>query len=114
MEKARVIKQHISEFKQFLTLTKGDIVNCIEKPTPWEGWVYCPEFNGVGGWIPKSYLELQDHNQYMVLRDYNSFEMNVEINEEVFILEETSGWAWVKNKLGKKGWIPLENLEKLR
>jgi len=111
MDKARVIKQHESEFTQFLKLTKGDMVSCIEKPTPWEGWVYCPDFNGVDGWIPKSYLEFHEGDQYVTLRDYNSFEMNVQVNDIVYILEETSGWAWVKNVLKKKGWIPLENLE---
>lgn len=40
--------------------------------------------------------------------------MNVEINDIVIILEETSGGVWIKNTVGDRGWILLENLEKKR
>ncbi len=81
MKKARVIKQHISEFAQPLILTEGDRVICVEKPTNWEGWVYCPNFNGIDGWIPKSFLKFQEKTQYFVLRDNTLLEMEVEIND---------------------------------
>ncbi len=112
MEKARVIKKHTPEFEHPLKLIKADIVRCTERSTYWKGWIYCPDFKGVDGWIPNSLLEHWDKNEYIVLEDYNSLEMSVEINDEVYILKETNGWAWVKNSNGEKGWIPLENLEK--
>jgi len=74
--------------------------------------VYCPDFNGVSGWIPVSYLTQSDINTYKVLRNYSSFEIDAKIDEVVYILEETSGWAWIEKNRGEKGWIPLENLEK--
>jgi hypothetical protein len=44
------------------------------------------------------------------VRDYISAELEVEIGETVSILEVVSGWAWVVNEEGEKGWVPLECL----
>ena len=34
--------------------------------------------------------------------------------QEVIVLDEESGWAWVRTTLGEEGWIPLENLQGLK
>ncbi len=50
MKKARVIKQHISEFASPLILTEGDRVSCVEKPTNWEELVVLPRLQW-GRWM---------------------------------------------------------------
>lgn len=44
------------------------------------------------------------------LRDYDSFELSVDIGEILTIKEAAASWAWVENPDGEEGWVPLENL----
>ena len=49
-------------------------------------------------------------NSGIMLQDYEATELAVSIGEELKIEKEESGWVWVTNKEGKKGWVPLENI----
>ena len=46
-----------------------------------------------------------------VLRHFG--ELTIDEGQEVIVLEEESGWAWVRTTLGEEGWIPLENMQDL-
>ena len=39
-------------------------------------------------------------------RDYNATELTVRGGEEVFVLEEESGWVFCRTMDGRKGWLP--------
>ena len=41
MNKVKVIKSHRSDVLIPFQAEKGEIVNGKEKPTQWEGWLYC-------------------------------------------------------------------------
>ena len=43
-----------------------------------------------------------------MLQDYEATELTVFIGDELVIEKEESGWVWVSNVEGKKGWIPLK------
>jgi uncharacterized protein YgiM (DUF1202 family) len=111
--KAKVIKSHNSDVLIPFKASKGEIVQGEERPTQWEGWLYCTNNKGLNGWVPSSYLEsLGDQtNKYQLNRSYNAFEISASVGDLVEIVESESGWALIANEDGKKGWIPLDNLD---
>lgn len=111
--RARVIKSHQSEVLTPFQAEKGDIVIGKEKPTQWEGWLYCRNKEGIYGWAPKAFFTpVEDSSEeFQFIRAYNSFEISVSKGEFVKIQEIVSGWAIIENEDGKIGWIPLENLD---
>lgn len=112
-EEVRVIKNHHSDVKIPFQAERGEIVSGEEKPTQWEGWLYCVKKTGVQGWVPKAFLTpIEDSiEKYQFIRAYNAFEISAMEGELVKIKEMESGWAWIENKNGTFGWIPLENLD---
>ena len=115
MKIVKVIKNHKSEFHSPLIATKGETIEGQERETEWEGWLWCQNSSGVNGWVPKIYLESTTQSgQFQFLKDYNSRELTADKGQEVIVLDEESGWAWVRTPLGDEGWIPLENLQDLK
>jgi uncharacterized protein YgiM (DUF1202 family) len=114
MKILKVTKNHKSEFHVSLVATKGEIVKGEERKTEYEGWLWCQNSAGVNAWVPQTYLEkTSSSGQFQFLKDYNSRELTVNEGQEVIVLDEDSGWAWVRTTLGEEGWIPLENLQDL-
>jgi hypothetical protein len=115
MKIVKVTKNHKSEFHVPLVATKGEIVEGQERETEMEGWLWCQNDSGVHGWVPKAYLEATtDSGHFQFLQNYNARELTVDEGQEVIILNEESGWVWVRTPLGDEGWIPLENLQDLK
>ena len=112
-KKVAVIKSHHSEVLIPFQAEKGEIVSGKEKPTQWEGWIYCKNKVGIYGWVPKAFVTSVKNSseEFQFIRAYNSFEISVSEGEFVKIKEIESGWAWIENEHGKLGWIPLVNLD---
>ena len=108
-----MVKSHQVEAQTPFRAEKGDIVLSEEKPTQWEGWVYCKNKDGIYGWVPKAFVtSVKDSSEeFQFIRAYNSFEIYATEGEYVKIEEIESGWARIENESGKIGWIPLENLD---
>lgn len=111
-KKAVVIKPHKSDDSEPLMMTTGEVVKGQEKKTEWEGWLWCRNSHGRTGWIPKNYLQRHPKKPgyYSALRDYNAKELNVNMGQIVYIVNEESGWALVKTASQNEGWVPLRNL----
>jgi hypothetical protein len=115
MKILKVTKNHKSEFHVPLIAKKGEIVVGKERETEYEGWLWCQNSSGIHGWVPKTYLEqLSESEQFQFLKDYIARELTINEGQEVIVLNEESGWAWVRTTLGEEGWIPLENLQDLK
>jgi len=108
----RVIADYESPFSDPLKLHEGDVVQIEEKESEWTGWIWCISKEGKQGWTPNNYLEIQGKNAKL-LQDYDATELTVTIGEELIIGKQESGWIWVSNKEGKKGWVPLKNVKLL-
>jgi hypothetical protein len=114
MKILKVTKDHKSEFQVSLVAKKGDVVEGLERETEWEGWLWCRDNAGIHGWVPKTYLDsASESGQFQFLQDYNARELTIDAGQEVIVLDEESGWAWVRTTLGEEGWIPSENLQDL-
>jgi hypothetical protein len=113
MRKAKVIKNHESEYTASFLVKAGTILVSEEKESEWEGWMWCKSPEGIYTWFPEGFLKRiagkLDH--YELIRDYNAKELPVRTGEEVTIQFEESSWAWVLMGNGNEGWVPLENLE---
>ncbi len=111
--RVRVIKSHQSEVLTPFQAERGDIVIGKEKPTQWEGWLYCKNRYGIYGWVPKAFLTpvKESTEEFQFNRAYNSYEITISKGELVKIKEIESDWAVIENESGKIGWIPLDNLD---
>jgi uncharacterized protein YgiM (DUF1202 family) len=101
-----VIEKHQGSDNHPLIIKKGEILRYERKETEWEGWIWCMDNSGKGGWVPEAYLNLQE-THCEVLQDYNAIELTVNIGEEFIIEKEESGWFWVRDEGGREGWIPI-------
>ncbi len=115
MKILKVIKDHKSEFNIPLIAKKDEIIEGHERETEYDGWLWCHNSSGLQGWVPKKYLDpISESRQFQFLQDYNARELTIDAGQEVMVLDEESGWAWVRTTLGEEGWIPLENLQNLK
>jgi len=105
-----VISDYKSPYTEPLKIRKGESLQIGKKESEWSGWVWCMNKDGMERWVPRNYLEINGSSSIM-LQDYEATELTVFIGEELVIEKEESGWGWVYNKEGKKGWIPLENIK---
>lgn len=112
-KKVKVIKSHRSEVRIPFQAEKGEVVSGKEKPTEWEGWLYCKNKSGIYGWVPKAFVSpiADSLNKYQLNCDYNAYEITISKGELVKIKEKESGWALIESENGEIGWIPLENLD---
>ncbi|MFX0032174.1 MAG: SH3 domain-containing protein [Candidatus Hodarchaeota archaeon] len=106
----RVIKEYKTPFPDPIILKKGERVSIEDRECDWPGWVWAINKSTKSGWVPRSYIKI--HKGYAEMaKDYNATELTASIGEEFLIEKEESGWVWVSSKMGKSGWIPLENIE---
>jgi len=89
----------------FIT-TRGEYISITKACDEWPGWFWCVNSAGIGGWVHESLFD-KTGKAAVMLEDYNSTEIDAEVGEELKILRELGGWAWVK-KGEKYGWIPLD------
>jgi hypothetical protein len=115
MKIVKVTKNHKAEFNIPLIANKDEIVEGQERETEWEGWLWCRNSSGVHACVPKAYLKpASESGHYQFVQDYNARELTIDEGQEVIVLNEESGWAWVRTPLGDEGWIPLVNLQDLK
>jgi hypothetical protein len=105
-----VIKPHRPSYREILSASKGAKLQFERKPTEWPGWLWCVDSVGKSGWVPESWVEI-DRDTCTMLCDYSTRELTVNIGEFVDGEIIESGWIWIINKSGEKGWVPLECLE---
>jgi len=112
MQIGQVIKAHGPDSASVLTMKTGEILRGERRATEWSGWLWCTNESGLSAWVPEAYLsQLHQPGMYKAIRNYNSFEISVDIGQEITILLEVASWGWVRAKDGTEGWIPLENLK---
>jgi hypothetical protein len=102
---ARVIEDYESAYPEPLRLNKSDRVRVEERECEWPGWLWATDNSGRSGWIPATYLSVED-DAGELLRDYDAAELDARAGEVVQILERESGWARCRKTDGSVGWLP--------
>lgn len=105
---AMVLKPHAPE-GQPIQLIAGDPVRVGEESVPYPGWVRITAPDGRGTWVPEGYVRGEGRAGRMLV-DYDSTEVGVKERDQVTVLLENKGWAWVRTDDGREGWLPLEIL----
>lgn len=112
--KYQVIKKHINEFPEPITIFKGDKLMIGEKSDAheaWNDWYFCETQSQLTGWVPKQVIKFLKDNEGEVLENYTAKEMDVDEGEILIGERELNGWIWCKkDSSGEEGWIPSENL----
>jgi hypothetical protein len=88
----------------------GDVVKVGGRDDDFPGWLWCEDESGMGAWAPESYLAIEG-NKGIFKRDYNSFELDVDIGEELLVLDEESGWCRCERENGETGWLPIDKVK---
>ncbi|SYZ73438.1 conserved hypothetical protein [Candidatus Zixiibacteriota bacterium] len=104
-----VKKDYKAAYPDPLIAFEGDTLLIGKEDTEYPGWIWCKNFCGKSGWVPKNYISI-NHNRAILLRDYDATELSVSTGERLIILKEESGWYWCRNKNDQKGWVPRRNI----
>lgn len=107
----RVIRSYQSTSTDPIVMKEGDRLQVEDKPTDWDGWVWCLHSSGKNSWVPGIYLNREGNNTALALQDYNATELSVREGQELEIFNEVAGWYWCRNGDGKSGWVPAENIK---
>ena len=105
-----VIADYKTSFTDPLKIQKGDKLKTEDRESDWPGWIWCITKDRKEGWVPQNYLDIDGDWGY-ALQDYNATELTVSLGEELIIEKQESGWIWVSDEEGNKGWIPLQNVK---
>jgi hypothetical protein len=105
----RVIKEHQSSCPSPLVAQKGERLRFERRESEWEGWLWCTSASAKSGWVPESWLHLEDATA-VLHRDYNAVELTVAPGEILTSTLLESDWAWATTENGERGWVPLECL----
>jgi len=110
-----VIRDHISEYPEPITLVKGDPLTVGEKyegPEGWNNWFFCNTPGQKGGWVPAQIIEIINANTARARENYTARELNVQAGNLLLGSRIMNGWVWCKNPSSfESGWVPLANLQ---
>lgn len=109
----RVIAEYRSPYSDPVVFSAGEELTIGEKESGWSGWVWCTNRDGKSRWVPETYIERKGNFGVMHC-DYEATELSVTVGEELVMGEEESDWIWCTNQKGKSGWVPADNVEKVR
>ncbi len=91
-----------------ISVRAGDAVQLDEQETQstdMVGWVWCRGPDGRGGWTPQAWLERRG-DDWVIRRDFSALELNVEPGDRFVAHFSESGFLFVENARGERGWIP--------
>lgn len=110
MEKTyRVTKPYQTSFPDPLVAKAGTELRFERKESEWDGWLWCWDPSGRCGWVPESWLSL-DEGTCVLQRDYTAHELSVAEGELVTAIFSESGWIFGAKADGEQGWVPLNHL----
>lgn len=109
-----VIRSHVSDFPEPMTLRIGDEVFVGERydgPEDWHDWYLCTAPGKEAGFVPEQLLDRQVDGSAKMLEDFTNRELNVVEGQILQGKRQLNGWLWaVRVSDGATGWVPLENI----
>lgn len=114
----RVIRRHVSEYRDPITFEKGALLAVGTEyagPEGWDNWWFCETPGQKGGLVPAQLIEMLGGRTGRALVGYTARELDAEEGDLLFGMRVLNGWAWCENASNREqGWIPLRNLEKVQ
>lgn len=93
-----------------INVKAGDPVTLGKTDPEWPGWQWCTNQQGKSGWVPISYIEMNDGSTGVMRDAFTAKELDIVVGEEVKLHKLESGWYWASNQKGATGWIPVRNV----
>ncbi len=108
----RVVEDYQAPYPNPIRGRAGDEVAIdFDRKTEDAGWLWCTNRSGQNGWVPAAYLDIKE-NLGRLRRDYDAIELTIRIGELLTVHEVESGFCWVTNPAGLKGWVPAANVRR--
>ncbi len=106
-----VAHPYTAQYADPIEVAVGERVNFVDRADDGEyaGWKWAVATDGREGWVPRSYFT-GDDGTGRALRGYSARELSVEAGVEVLELDAFSGWLWVIDRNGRRGWVPAVSL----
>lgn len=115
--KCIVVTDYSAQFSDPISVNASETFTVSDKVEPWNNnpawlWVWCTNQRGKSGWVPKDIIILNAGGVSGTVRDpYDATELTVAVGEELTAHQEAAGWFWCTNRVGKSGWVPLDNIK---
>jgi hypothetical protein len=105
----RVIEPYETPFPDPLEAVAGTKFRYERRETEWEGWLWCTAPSGQTGWVPETWLTLNE-GSCTLKRDYVARELSVETGELITADFVESDWIFGSTEGGEQGWVPVKHL----
>ena len=105
----RVIEPYETPFPDPLEASAGTKLRYEHRESEWEGWLWCTAPSGKTGWVPETWLTL-DEGACTLRRDYVARELSVETGELITADFVESDWVFGSTESGEQGWVPIKHL----
>jgi hypothetical protein len=105
----RVTEPYETPFPDPLEAGAGTKLRYERRESEWEGWLWCTAASGKAGWVPETWLTL-DEGYCTLKRDYVARELSVEAGELITADFVESGWVFGSTESGEQGWVPINHL----
>lgn len=106
---AIVIRDFQAAYPDPLSVRAGDRLTPGKRDDEWQGWVWCTNIEGKGGWVPESWLTTVEGGA-VIRRDYTAAELTVTRGERLRVHATESGWHWASRADGQRGWVPATHI----
>ena len=111
MTTVRAVKAHAIPGRPPIRVTPGQNVQVGERDTTWPAFAFVTTDDGAG-WVPARHIDASSEPA-VVLAPYDTTELATAAGEllTVLVIDDPSGWTWVRNALGHEGWVPNDTIE---
>ena len=108
----QVIEDYQAPYPDPIQVKKSETVMLgLQKETPITGWVWCTNVEGKSGWVPESYIDIENGETGKMRCDYDAIELAIQKDELLTVYKEESDFYWARNEDGQEGWIPVDHVE---
>lgn len=109
--KVIVKDEHKSDYPNPIVFNEGESLILGHLDTEFIGWIRTTTRDGNEGWAPVDYIEMNQCKTKGIGKcNYNAFELDTEINEQLEVVSELNEWFLVVNTHGQKGWVPVQTV----
>jgi hypothetical protein len=111
MTMVRAVKAHEIPGRPPIQAAVGQNVQVGNQDTTWPAFVFVTTDDG-SGWVPARHIDTGSEPPVMVA-PYDTTELATAVGEllTVLVIDDPSGWVWVRNAAGREGWVPGNTIE---
>ena len=111
----RVTEDYQAPFPDPIQAKEGKTVTLdLQKEMPIDGWIWCTHLSGKSGWVPESYIDVENEITGRMRCDYDAIELTIHKGEVLTVQKTESDFYWARNGKEQEGWIPIAHTDLYR